>query len=73
MDQAEHDALAAYCRCEMSALELRRRPGGATYGEVLERLFEAGLPRPRAPVAGREGQIAQARRWLFPPETGLPK
>ena len=62
----ERQALEAYSRGEMSAIELRRRLGGATYGEVLERLREAGLKLPRAPVAGREDRLALARSWMFP-------
>lgn len=66
MDKTENQALEAYSRGEMTAIELRRRLHGATYGEVLRLLSEAGLPLPRAPVAGREGQIARARDWMFP-------
>jgi hypothetical protein len=50
----------------MTALELRRRLGGASYGDVLRLLGEAELPLPRAPEAGREAQIARARAWMFP-------
>lgn len=67
----ERDALAAYSRGEMSAIELRRRLGDATFGEVLERLGAAGLPLPRAPVAGREAELARARAWMFPHGAGL--
>lgn len=49
----------------MTALELRRRLGGATYGEVMELLAREGLPLPRAPVIEREEQIARARSWMF--------
>ena len=66
MDQRERTALEAYSRGEMTAIELRRRLDGATYGEVLQRLAEAGLKLPRAPVAGREERIALARSWMFP-------
>ena len=66
MDEQEKQALEAYSRGAMSALELRRRLGAATYGEVLKRLSEESLPLPRAPEAGREEQIARARRWMFP-------
>jgi hypothetical protein len=62
----EKQALEAFSRGEMTAIELRRRLGGATYGEVLSLLSEHGLPLPRAPVAGREEQIARARAWMFP-------
>jgi hypothetical protein len=66
MDEKEQRALEAYSRGEMAALELRRRLGGATFGEVLRLLGEAGLPLPRAPVAGREDRIRLAREWMFP-------
>jgi hypothetical protein len=66
MDERQLQALEAYSRGEMTALELRRRFGGATYGEVLMLLGEADLPLPRAPVEGREEQIQRARAWLFP-------
>ncbi len=56
----------AYSRGELSAIDLRRRLGGATYGEVLKLLGEAELPLPRAPVEGREDEIARARSWMFP-------
>lgn len=62
----EREALAAYSRGAMDSIELRRRLGDATFGEVLERLAEAGLPLPRAPQAGREAVIARARAWMFP-------
>ena len=67
MDGDETQWLARFSRGEMTALELRRRLGGATFGEVLERLWEAELPLPRASPAGREAQIARAREWLFGP------
>jgi hypothetical protein len=66
MDDRQKRALEAYSRGEMAALELRRRLDGATYGEVLRFLGEAGLPLPRAPVEGREDQIRRAREWMFP-------
>ncbi len=44
MDDKQKRALEAYPRGEMAALELRRRLGGAIYGEVLRLLGEAGLP-----------------------------
>ncbi len=66
----EKQALEAYSRCEITAIDLRRRLGGATYGDVLLLLGEAGLPLPRAPVAGREDQIARARAWMFPNSAG---
>jgi len=66
MNAKESEALEAFSRGEMTAIELRRRLDGATYGDVLLMLSEAGLPLPRAPVAGREEQIARARAWMFP-------
>jgi hypothetical protein len=66
MNEKEKQALEAYSRGEMTAIELRRRLGGASYGDVLRLLSEEGLPLPRAPVAGREAQIARARAWMFP-------
>ncbi len=62
----EKTALETFSRGEMTALELRLRLGGATYGDILRRLSEAGLPLPRNPVAGREEQIKRARDWMFP-------
>ncbi len=59
-------SLEAYSRGDMTAIELRQRLGGATYGEVLGLLSEHNLPLPRAPVAGREQDIERARAWLFP-------
>lgn len=61
----EREALEAFSGGTMTALELRRRLGGATFGEVLERLAAEDLPLPRAPVAGREAEIARARSWMF--------
>ena len=65
-DLTDKDALIAFSRGEMTALDLRRRLGGASYGDLLLLLSEARLPLPRAPVAGREEQIARARAWMFP-------
>ena len=70
MDNKNTDAVAAYSRGEMSAIELRRRLGGATYGDVLRLLSEADLPLPRASTVGREGEIARAREWMFPKSVG---
>lgn len=66
MDESTRRALESFSRCEMTALELRRQLGGATYGEVLELLSEADLPLPRASTVGREEQISRARAWMFP-------
>ncbi len=69
-DFERKQALEAYSRGTMTALELRRRLGDATYGDVLLLLSEEELPLPlplpRAPVAGREGNIERARAWMFP-------
>jgi hypothetical protein len=62
----DHAALEAYSTGRMDAIELRRRLGNATYGEVMIRLANAGLPLPRAAVEGREADLARARAWLFP-------
>jgi hypothetical protein len=66
MNEKEKQALEAFSHGETTALELRRRLGGATYGEVLRLLSEAELPLPRAPESGREEQIKRARAWMFP-------
>ncbi len=66
MTENEKLALKAFSHGDMTAIELRRRLGGATYGDVLRLLSELGLPLPRAPEAGREEQIARARSWMFP-------
>jgi len=65
-DVERKQALEAYSRGTMTAIELRRRLGDATYGDVLLLLSEEELPLPRAPVAGREGDIERARAWMFP-------
>lgn len=62
----QQEALEAFSRGDMTAVELRRRLGGATYGEVLEKLNEAHLPLPRAPTSGREEQLDRAHQWMFP-------
>ena len=66
LTQRQLEALHAYSQGEMTAIDLRRRLDGATYGEVLRLLGEENLPLPRAPVQGREAQLERARRWLFP-------
>lgn len=66
MTDDEKPYLEAYSRGDMTAIELRRRLGGATYGDVLRLLGENDLPLPRAPVEGRTEQIARARAWMFP-------
>jgi len=62
----QHEALRAYSHGEMTAMELRRRLGGVTYGDVLRLLGDRDLPLPHAPAAGREDVIARARAWMFP-------
>lgn len=59
-------SLEAYSRGDMTAIDLRRRLGGIGYGDILRLLADAHLPLPRTPTAGREVQLNQARRWLFP-------
>jgi len=66
MSETDRPALEAYSRGELTAIALRRRLGDASFGDVLMLLGEAGLPLPRAPVAGREAQIERARSWMFP-------
>lgn len=66
MDEKQKQALEAFSHGEMTALDLRRRLGNATYGEVLRLLSELDLPLPRAPEQGREEQISRARSWMFP-------
>ena len=66
MNEKEERALEAFSHGDMTALDLRRRLGNATYGEVLCLLSERDLPLPRAPVAGREEELARARSWMFP-------
>ena len=66
MDDPQRKELEAYSRGGITALELRGRLDGATYGEVLQYLGDERLPLPRAPATGREEQIARARSWMFP-------
>ena len=66
MNETDERALEAFSRGEMPAIEVRRRLGDATFGEILALLSERDLPLPRAPVVGREAQINLARTWMFP-------
>lgn len=66
----EIDLLRRYSAGTLSAVELRRRLGGITYGDVLISLARHDLPLPRAPTAGREERLALAREWLFPKTDG---
>ena len=67
MTEAETaDLLRRYSEARMSAVELRRALGGATFGDVLIELARRDLPLPRAPEAGRQQRIAAARKLLFP-------
>jgi hypothetical protein len=66
MTEEQLRALEAYSQGKMTLLEVRRRLGEATFGEVLELMRTLSLPLPRAPTAGRETDLARARAWLFP-------
>jgi len=66
MNDTQRHALEAYSRGDMSAIELRRRLGGASYGDVLRLLSEAELPLPRA--RGRTRRTDQPRPRLEVPE-----
>lgn len=70
MDETVRRLLESYSQGTMTALDLRRRLGNATYGEVLLLLSEADLPLPRAPTAGREEELKRAREWMFPKHAG---
>ena len=65
MNETQKD-LEKFSRGDMTTVELRRRLGGATFGEILQLLSEAELPLPRAPIAGREEHINRAHAWMFP-------
>lgn len=67
MTEVETTALLErYSEGQISAIELRRRLGGITFGDVLIELAKRDLPLPRAPEAGRRQRIAAARALLFP-------
>ncbi len=59
------DDIKAYSEGRLSSLELRRRYD-VTFADILVAVSKANLPLPRAPVAGREQDIARARELLFP-------
>ena len=48
MNGDDLQALRTCSRDEMTAIDPRRRPGGATFGQVLTLLGDAGLPAARA-------------------------
>ena len=58
MDHERRQALEAYSHEETTALELRRRLGGATCGEELMRLGEADPPLPGADSRSRIVEIS---------------
>jgi len=60
------ELLKRYSEARISAVELRRALGKATFADVLIQLAKHNLPLPRAPAAGREQRIAAARALLFP-------
>ena len=66
INDSDRAALQAYSRGDLSAIDLRRRLNDATFGDVLALLRAEDLKLPRAPIAGREEQLARAREWLFP-------
>ncbi len=66
LDPPRLAALRAYSHGELTALDLRRRLDGATYGDILRLLGDHDLPLPEAPQHGREEQLTLARAWLFP-------
>jgi len=66
MDDADRQALRDFSAGRMTALELRRRLNGATFGDVLILLGAEDLPLPRASTVGREARIERARAWMFP-------
>jgi hypothetical protein len=66
VERQRQELLTRYARGEITALDLRRQFGGATYGDIFRMLADEGLALPKNPVAGREDKIARAREWLFP-------
>lgn len=65
LTQRQFEDLRGYSQGKVTAVDLRGRLGGATYGEVLIMLGAENLPLPRTPPDGREEQLERARRWLF--------
>lgn len=55
-----------FSRGETTAMDVRMRLGGATYGDLLQMVAELGLTMPRPSEIGREQQLATARAWMFP-------
>jgi hypothetical protein len=66
MNEPQMQALDTCSRGEMTAVELHRRLGGASHGDVLRLLREAALPLLRAPAADRAEQHQRARARMFP-------
>jgi hypothetical protein len=65
-NSATIDLLRDYSRGEITAIDLRTRLDGATFGEVLMLLGEYDIPLPTAPREDREDRLELARSWLFP-------
>ena len=66
VDPDRRALLTRYSRLEITASDLRRELGGATFGDVLRMMGQEGLPLPVAPTEGREATLARAREWMFP-------
>ena len=65
MTEQDKLALRAYSKGSMSAIELRRRLGGATYGDVLLLSGKENLPLPRGHRRPRRTDRPRAPR-MFP-------
>jgi hypothetical protein len=50
LNPSQMQALQDYSKGKITAIDLRRRFGGATYGDVFRLLAEEGLPLPQAPL-----------------------
>ncbi len=61
--------LKRYSNAEISAADLRRKPGDISYADVIIELAKRNIPLPRASQKGREERLATAHAWLFPPST----